>query len=165
MRAVIQRVTTASVEVVDSTSDNDIRGQANSPQDGRVVSRIGRGLLVYLSVGRGDGDKDAEFMAEKLTGLRIFADEAGKMNRSIRDVGGEILLVSNFTLHGDCRKGRRPGFDAAAEPMTARRLYEKAAQLIADKGVKVTNGVFGAYMQVSSVNDGPVTFLLDSSRL
>jgi D-tyrosyl-tRNA(Tyr) deacylase len=120
---------------------------------------------VYLSVGRQDEDKDAEFTADKLTALRIFADEAGKMNRSVQDVGGQILLVSNFTLHGDCRKGRRPGFDAAAEPMTARRLYEKTAQLIADKGVKVSKGVFGAYMQVTSVNDGPVTFLLDSSRL
>lgn len=148
MRAVIQRVTRASVEV-----------------EGRVVGQIGMGLLVYLSVGRADGDKDAEFMAEKLKGLRIFADEAGKMNRSIRDVGGEILLVSNFTLHGDCRKGRRPGFDAAAEPATAQRLYEKTAQLIAEAGIKVAKGVFGAYMQVTSVNDGPVTFLLDSSRL
>lgn len=120
---------------------------------------------MYLSIGRDDSDKDAEFMAEKLTGLRIFADEAGKMNLSIRDIGGEILLISNFTLHGDCRKGRRPGFDAAAEPAMAQRLYEKTAQLIAETGVKVAKGVFGAYMQVKSINDGPVTFLLDSSRL
>jgi len=120
---------------------------------------------VYLSIGKEDSDKDAEFMAEKLAGLRIFADEAGKMNRSIMEVGGEILLVSNFTLHGDCRKGRRPGFDGAGEPETANRLYEETARLIAEKGVKVTKGVFGAYMQVTSVNDGPVTFLLDSSRL
>jgi D-tyrosyl-tRNA(Tyr) deacylase len=148
MRAVIQRVTRASVEV-----------------EGRVVGQIDMGLLVYLSVGRADGDKDAEFMVEKLKGLRIFADEAGKMNRSIRDVGGEILLISNFTLHGDCRKGRRPGFDAAAEPAAAQRLYEKTAQLIAEAGIKVAKGVFGAYMQVMSVNDGPVTFLFDSSRL
>jgi D-tyrosyl-tRNA(Tyr) deacylase len=142
-------------------------------------------LLVYLSIGRADSDKDAEYMAEKLTGLRIFADEAGKMNLSIRDVGGpaspdsqassplgeaegrggEILLVSNFTLHGDCRKGRRPGFAAAAEPAMAQRLYERVAQLIADRGVRVAKGVFGAYMQVKSINDGPVTFLLDSCRL
>jgi D-tyrosyl-tRNA(Tyr) deacylase len=169
MRAVIQRVTTASVWA-----------------DGRVISQIDRGLLVYLSVGRQDEDKGAEFIAEKLTGLRIFADEAGKtrlgegaamateaivtpsrsrMNRSVQDVGGQILLVSNFTLYGDCRKGRRPGFDAASGPTAAQRLYEKTAQLIADKGVKVSKGVFGAYMQVTSVNDGPVTFLLDSSRL
>jgi D-tyrosyl-tRNA(Tyr) deacylase len=148
MRAVIQRVKSAGVEV-----------------EGRIVGQIGRGLLVYLSVGREDGDKDADFMAEKLTGLRIFADEAGKMNLGVKDVGGEILLVSNFTLHGDCRKGRRPGFDAACEPVMAQRLYEKTAQLIAETGVKVAKGVFGAYMQVKSVNDGPVTFLLDSCRL
>jgi D-tyrosyl-tRNA(Tyr) deacylase len=133
--------------------------------DGQTVGQIGKGLLVYLSIGKEDSDKDAEFMAEKLAGLRIFADEAGKMNRSIVEVGGEILLVSNFTLHGDCRKGRRPGFDGAGEPETANRLYEETARLIAEKGVKVTKGVFGAYMQVTSVNDGPVTFLLDSSRL
>lgn len=148
MRAVIQRVMTASVEV-----------------EGRIVGQIGRGLLIYLSVSKEDGDKDAEFMAEKLTELRIFADEAGKMNRGIREIGGEILLVSNFTLHGDCRKGRRPGFDAAAEPAVAELLYEKTAQLIAEAGIKVARGVFGAYMQVKSINDGPVTFLLDSSRL
>jgi D-tyrosyl-tRNA(Tyr) deacylase len=148
MRAVIQRVTKASVEI-----------------DGRIVGQIGKGLLVYLSVGREDGDKDAEFMAGKLAEMRIFADEAGKMNRGIREIGGEILLVSNFTLHGDCRKGRRPGFDAAAEPVAAQRLYEKTAQLIAEAGIKVAKGVFGAYMQVKSINDGPVTFLLDSYRL
>ena len=148
MRAVIQRVSEAAVQV-----------------DGQMVGQIGKGLLVYLSVGKADSDKDAEFMAEKLAGLRIFADDAGKMNRSIVEISGEILLVSNFTLHGDCRKGRRPGFDAACEPELAKRLYEKTVQLIAEKGVKVTKGVFGAYMQVASVNDGPVTYLLDSSRL
>jgi len=180
MRAVIQRVSSASVEVVDSTlRQSSLRlrsGQAvqtNSPQDGRVVGRIGRGLLVYLSVGRGDSDADAEFMAEKLAELWIFEDgqgpstslRTGKMNRSIKDSGGEILLVSNFTLHGDCRKGRRPGFAAAAEPMAAQRLYEMTANLIAKRGLNVAKGVFGAHMQVASVNDGPVTFLLDSSRL
>jgi D-tyrosyl-tRNA(Tyr) deacylase len=145
MRAVIQRVTSATVEV-----------------EKRIVGQIGKGLLVYLGVGKEDTDKDTEFLAEKLTGLRIFSDMAGKMNLSILDVGGEVLIVSNFTLYGDCRKGRRPGFDAAAEPVIAQRLYEKTAQLLADKGIKVARGVFGAYMQVSSVNDGPVTFLLDS---
>ena len=148
MRAVIQRVLGAEVTV-----------------GGDSVGRIERGLLVFLSVGKGDGEKDAEFMAEKLANLRIFADEAGKMNRSVLDVGGAILLVSNFTLHGDCRKGRRPGFDAAAEPELANQLYEKVGELIANHGVPVEKGVFGEYMQVSSVNDGPVTFLLDSSRL
>jgi len=148
MRAVIQRVLEAEVKVKEQS-----------------VGRIDKGLLVYLSFGRDDTLKDAEFMAEKLANLRIFADEAGKMNRSVLDVGGAILLVSNFTLHGDCRKGRRPGFDAAAEPELAEQLYEKVVALITAQGVPVEKGVFGEYMQVSSVNDGPVTFLLDSSRL
>ncbi|HUU19569.1 MAG TPA: D-aminoacyl-tRNA deacylase [Sedimentisphaerales bacterium] len=148
MRAVIQRVLEAEVQV-------------NSHQ----IGKIGKGLLVYLSVGKEDIIKDAEFMADKLVNLRIFADEAGKMNRSVLDVGGAILLVSNFTLHGDCRKGRRPGFDAAAEPESAQLLYEKLIELIAEQGVSVEKGTFGEYMHVSSINDGPVTFLLDSTRL
>ncbi len=145
MRVVIQRVSQAEVRV-----DNELVGQ------------IGKGLLVYLSVGKTDTIKDAEFMAEKLVNLRIFADETGKMNRNICDVGGSILLVSNFTLHGDCRKGRRPSFDAAAEPAPAEQLYEKVAELIAQRGVAVEKGVFGGHMHVSSINDGPVTFLLES---
>jgi len=148
MRTVIQRILQAEVEI-----------------NGQTVGQIDKGLLVYLSVGKGDSLKDAEFMAEKLVNLRIFADEAGKMNRSVLDVGGAILLVSNFTLHGDCRKGRRPGFDAAAEPELAQQLYEKVIELIAEQGVAVEKGAFGEYMHVSSTNDGPVTFLLDSSRL
>lgn len=139
--------------------------QAEVRVDGQQAGKIDKGLLVYLSVGKGDSEKDAEFMADKLVMLRIFADEAGKMNRSVLDVGGSILLVSNFTLHGDCRKGRRPGFDAAAEPQLAQLLYEKTLELIAEKGVAVEKGAFGGYMHVSSINDGPVTFLLDSSRL
>jgi len=122
-------------------------------------------LLVYLSIGKGDGEKDALFMAEKISGLRIFSDEAGKMNINVTDSKGGVLLISNFTLHGDCRKGRRPGFDAAAEPKIAQELYEKTANLIADKGITVAKGVFGANMQVRSVNDGPITFILDSSGL
>jgi len=148
MRAVIQRVLEATVKVHD-----------------KLVGQIGKGLLVYLGVGKEDGLKDAEFIADKLVNLRIFADEAGKMNRSVLDVGGQILLVSNFTLYGDCRKGRRPGFDAAAEPVLAQQLYEKVIELVGKSGVTVEKGVFGAYMHVSSINDGPVTFLLDSSRL
>ncbi len=148
MRAVVQRVLQAQVKVSEQS-----------------VGRIGKGLLVYLGVGKEDTLKDAEFIADKLVNLRIFADEAGKMNRSILDINGQILLVSNFTLHGDCRKGRRPGFDAAAEPAMAEQLYEKVIELVGKSGVTVEKGIFGAYMQVSSINDGPVTFLLDSSRL
>ncbi|MFH1884084.1 MAG: D-aminoacyl-tRNA deacylase [Planctomycetota bacterium] len=148
MRMVCQRVLQAEVKV-----------------EGQQVGKIDRGLLVYLSVGKEDTIKDAQFMADKLVNLRIFADEAGKMNRSVLDVGGQILLVSNFTLHGDCRKGRRPGFDAAAEPALAQQLYEKVIELIAEQGLTVEKGAFGEYMHVSSINDGPVTFLLDSTRL
>ena len=145
MRAVVQRVLQGRVEV-----------------NGQQVSHIDKGLLVYLSVGKTDTVRDARFMAEKLVNLRIFADEAGKMNRGLLDVGGSILLVSNFTLHGDCRKGRRPSFDAAAEPELAQQLYEKLIELIAEQGVAVEKGAFGEHMRVSSINDGPVTFLLDS---
>lgn len=148
MRAVIQRVLQAQVKA-----------------KGQLVGQINKGLLVYLSVARTDTPKDAQFIADKLVNLRIFADEAGKMNRSLLDVGGAILLVSNFTLHGDCGKGRRPSFDTAAEPALAQQLYEKVIDLIAGQGVTVEKGAFGKYMQVSSINDGPVTFLLDSSRL
>jgi D-tyrosyl-tRNA(Tyr) deacylase len=148
MRIVCQRVLEAEVKV-----------------DEQIVGKIERGLLVYLGVGKGDTANDAKFIADKLVNLRIFADEAGKMNRSVLDIGGGILLVSNFTLHGDCRKGRRPGFDAAAEPLLAKGLYEKVAELIAAQGVAVEKGAFGENMQVTSLNDGPVTFLLDSAKL
>jgi D-tyrosyl-tRNA(Tyr) deacylase len=148
MRMVCQRVSEAQVKV-----------------NGRQTGKIDKGLLVYLGVGKGDTANDAQFMADKLVNLRIFADEAGKMNRSVQDVGGAILLISNFTLHGDCRKGRRPGFDAAAEPALAEQLYEKVAELITAQGVGVEKGVFGEYMYVASINDGPVTFLLDSAKL
>ncbi|KPK43867.1 MAG: D-tyrosyl-tRNA(Tyr) deacylase [Phycisphaerae bacterium SG8_4] len=146
MRIVCQRVLEAEVKVNE-----------------QPVGKIGKGLLAYLGVGKGDTSNDAQFIADKLVNLRIFADEAGKMNRSVLDIGGDILLI-NFTLHGDCRKGRRPGFDAAAEPSLAEELYEKTAALVAAQGVGVEKGVFGQYMQVSSVNDGPVTFLLDSAK-
>ena len=148
MRMVCQRVFEAKVTV-----------------DDQPVGTIGRGLLVYLGVGKGDTVNDAQFMADKIANLRIFSDDAGKMNLSVQDVAGAILLISNFTLHGDCRKGRRPGFDAAAEPVLAEQLYEKVAELIAAGGVPVEKGVFGGYMQVNSINDGPVTFLLDSAKL
>jgi D-tyrosyl-tRNA(Tyr) deacylase len=148
MRAVIQRVLQAKVTV-----------------EGRQVGKIEKGLLVYLGVGKEDTVKDAQFMADKLINMRIFADEAGKMNRSVQDVGGAIFLVSNFTLQGDCRKGRRPGFDAAADPKPAKQLYERVIELITEQGTAVEKGAFGEYMHISSINDGPVTFLIDSSRL
>ena len=148
MKAVIQRVSEAKVEVA-----------------GMTIGRNGRGLLVYLGVAKEDSETDAQFMADKLVNLRIFSDEAGKMNLSVIDIGGAVLLVSNFTLQGDCRKGRRPGFDAAAGPEPAEALYEKVGALIAQSDIPVEKGSFGAHMQVTSVNDGPVTFLLDSTKL
>ena len=148
MRVVVQRVSQAQVSVA-----------------GEVTGSIGKGLLVYLGAGADDTEKDAVYIAEKLVNLRIFADEADKMNLSVFDVAGAVLLVSNFTLFGDCRKGRRPGFDAAAEPGMADQLYETVCRLISDKGLRVQKGVFGAYMQVSSINDGPATFILDSTKL
>lgn len=148
MRFVCQRVLEAHVKVRDDT-----------------VARIGRGLLVYLSIGRNDNETDAQFMADKLINLRIFADNEDKMNLSVQDINGSILLVSNFTLHGDCRKGRRPGFDGAADPQQAQRLYEKVAEMIRASDVPVEKGVFGEHMLVSSINDGPVNFILESTRI
>jgi D-aminoacyl-tRNA deacylase len=147
MRAVVQRVTRASVQV-----------------DGEVVGRIGLGWLVLLGVARGDTDADADRLAEKVVGLRAFADEQGKMNRSVAEVSGAVLVVSQFTLLGDCRKGRRPSFDEAAEPAEAERLYLRFAAAVGAAGVPVATGVFRAMMQVELVNDGPVTFLLDSRK-
>lgn len=148
MRAVVQRVKEAEIEV-----------------NGQIVGSTGKGCLVYLGVGKEDSEKDVEFIADKLVNLRIFADENEKMNLSVLDVGAAILLVSQFTLYGDCRKGRRPGFDSAGEPETAERLYEKTIEAVRQKGVPVETGVFAAHMDVASVNDGPVTFLLDSKKM
>ena len=148
MRIVCQRVKEAKVEV------NSI-----------VTGSINEGLLVYLGVGEGDTIKDAQFISDKIANLRIFSDEQGKMNLSVKDIGGSILLVSNFTLYGDCRKGRRPGFDAAADPKIANELYEIVAQLIKESDVPVEKGVFKEHMQVSSINDGPINFILDSTKL
>ncbi|MCF7957735.1 MAG: D-tyrosyl-tRNA(Tyr) deacylase [Phycisphaerae bacterium] len=147
MRVVIQRVLEARVEV-----------------EGHITGQIGNGLLVYLGVGHDDTQTDAKFIADKLVGLRIFADPDGKMNLSVADMGGSILLVSQFTLYGDCRKGRRPGFDAAGDPGRADALYRQVVSLIEAQSIKVQTGQFGAHMHVTSTNDGPVTFILDSQR-
>lgn len=148
MRVVIQRVTEAKVEV-----------------EGDIFGQIGMGLLVFLSVGKADTEQDLAFIVDKLVNLRCFADQNDKMNLSVQDVAGAILLISQFTLHGDCRKGRRPGFEQAGEPEKAKTFYDQAVERIRQQGVPCETGVFAAHMHVSSVNDGPVTFLLDSSKL
>ena len=145
MRAVVQRVSKACVRV-----------------DSEVVGEIRGGLLVFLGVGREDTEKDVDFLADKTTNLRIFPDEAQKMNLSLLDAGGAMLVVSQFTLHGDCRKGRRPAFIAAAPPEQAEPLYERFIAQVEKQGVPVAAGRFGAMMEVELVNDGPVTLLLDS---
>jgi|SRR5215510_7026043 len=147
MRAVVQRVSKAKVTV-----DREITGQ------------IGIGLLVLLGVGDSDQEADAEYCAEKICGLRIFEDEDGKMNRSIVEVGGKILAVSQFTLYGDVRRGKRPSFDAAAPPEQARRLYEYFLERIRSAGVQCETGRFQEMMQVELVNRGPVTILIDSKK-
>ncbi len=147
MRAVIQRVKSASVRVGD-----------------RVTGEIKQGLLVLLGVGKGDGEKDLAFMASKLPDLRIFEDPSGKFNLSLRDIHGEMLVVSQFTLYGDCRKGRRPSFIEAAEPSTAKELYEKLVLRLREQDISVETGEFQAKMEVHLINDGPVTILLDSKQ-
>ncbi len=133
--------------------------------DRRVAGSIGNGLLVLLGVGKTDTRRDADYLADKVTGLRIFADEVGKMNLSIKDVGGAILVVSQFTLYGDCRKGRRPSFDMAAGPEQARALYDYFVGAIRKRGVTAETGVFQAIMAVYLVNQGPVTILCDSDQM
>lgn len=147
MRAVIQRVSRASVTV-----------------GGEIAGQIGRGCMVLLGVGLGDTEADAAYLAEKVCGLRIFEDEQGKMNRSVQDVGGSVLAVSQFTLYGDARKGKRPSFDAAARPERARELYELFVERVRAAGLHCETGRFQEMMQVELVNDGPVTILLDSGR-
>lgn len=153
MRAVVQRVKKASVKI-QNTSDGDY-----------INGEIDKGLLVFLGITHEDNDKDLDYIADKISGLRIFEDEQGKMNLSINDIKGEILLISQFTLYGDCRKGRRPGFTDAARPEIAIPLYEKMIETLKLKGIKVEVGIFGADMLVDIQNDGPVTILLDSSKL
>ena len=148
MRAVLTCVKSASVTV-----------------DGREIANIGKGFLILLGVTHEDTEAQAVKLADKLMGLRVFEDENGKMNRSLEDVGGEVLVVSQFTLYGNCRKGRRPEFLAAARPEVAVPLYEKFVALCRDKGFRVQTGQFGAYMDVASVNDGPMTLIVDTDLL
>ncbi len=147
MRAVLQRVSRASVRVED-----------------HVVAEIGRGLVVLVGVEKGDTGEDAAYMAAKVSFLRIFDDEAGRMNLSVKDTGGEVLCVSQFTLLADARRGRRPSFDGAEEPGRARALYGDVVEGIRKEGVAVKEGVFGGHMKIDLVNDGPVTILLDSKK-
>ncbi|HEY6445762.1 MAG TPA: D-aminoacyl-tRNA deacylase [Acidobacteriaceae bacterium] len=147
MRAVVQRVSKASVTVGE-----------------RVVGAIGPGLLVLLGVAKSDGEADAGYLAEKIAGLRIFEDAEGKMNRSVTEVGGAVLAVSQFTLYGDVRRGKRPSFDAAARPESARALYEFFVAQIRQRNLRCETGEFQATMSVALVNEGPVTILLDSAR-
>ena len=145
MKAVIQRVTRASVHV-----------------EGKTVGQIEYGLLALLGVAKGDGELDGRYLVEKIRTLRIFSDEQGKMNRSLADIGGSVLLVSQFTLLGRTSNGRRPSFDEAAPQDEAKRLYEEVVTGLRDHGTHVETGVFAAHMQVELLNDGPVTFVLDS---
>lgn len=147
MRIVIQRVLSASVEV-----------------DGRTVGKIGEGLLILLGVADGDTAEDMKYLADKAADLRIFRDENDKMNLSVRDIDGEVLVVSQFTLCGDCRKGRRPSFDAAARPEFAEKMYESFLAYMGGLVRKVEHGIFGADMKVELVNNGPVTFVIDSNK-
>ena len=147
MRAVVQRVSRASVIV-----------------DGEVVGAIGTGFVVLLGVTHDDTDADAAYLAEKVVGLRVFEDDAGKMNLALADVQGQCLVVSQFTLYGDCRKGRRPSFVAAAGPEHAETLYERFVELLRQQNIGVATGRFRAHMDVELVNEGPVTLLLDSRK-
>lgn len=148
MRALLQRVSRSSVTV-----------------DGQVVGAIGHGFLVLLGIGQDDGEAQVQTLAEKIVHLRVFGDDEGKMNRSLLDIGGEALVVSQFTLYADVRKGRRPSFTSAAPPSLAEPLVERFKEALAGYGLKVEGGIFGAHMDVELINDGPVTIWLDSEQL
>ena len=147
MWVVLQRVSSASVAI-----------------DGAATGEIGPGLVLLLGIAKEDTRRDVEYVVDKCAGLRIFGDENGKMNRSLMDVGGEVLMISQFTLFGDTRKGRRPSFEGAAPPDLAEPLYELAVERLREKGIRVATGRFGAFMEVSLVNDGPVTLTVESRR-
>ncbi|NLJ48155.1 MAG: D-tyrosyl-tRNA(Tyr) deacylase [Candidatus Atribacteria bacterium] len=147
MRALIQRVKNARVII-----------------DGKIVGEIGKGLVVFLGIGKIDSLTDVDFMTRKIPQLRIFDDSQGKMNISLNEIRGEILLISQFTLYGNCRRGLRPSYDEAATPPEAQKLYNQVAQKLRDQNLRVAEGVFGAIMQVELCNDGPVTILLDSKE-
>ena len=147
MRVVLQRVSSASVRV-----------------DGNVIGDIGPGLVLLIGIHRNDTDEDMHYVMDKCVHLRIFSDETGKMNQSVLDMGGELLVVSQFTLYGDTRKGRRPGFDQAGRPDMAEPLYERAVARLRDHGLQVATGRFGADMQVDLINDGPVTLIIEHPR-
>jgi len=148
MRAVIQRVSSAQVSV-----------------DGEVVGRVGRGFLVLLGIAPDDGEAEAQYLARKVAGLRVFEDDGGKMNLALGDVGGAVLAVSQFTLYGDVRKGRRPSFVDAARPEHAEPLFQRFCRLLAAEGLAVQQGVFQAHMEIALVNDGPVTIWMDTAEL
>lgn len=151
MRVVVQRVRSASVEIIEE--DRSF-----------INGKIDQGLMVLLGITEDDTEKDVEYLCDKVTGLRIFEDDQGKMNCSLEDVGGSVLLVSQFTLYGDCRKGKRPSFVKAARPEIAIPLYEAMIRCIREKGYTVETGVFGAHMTVNIQNDGPVTLIIDSKQ-
>lgn len=148
MRAVVQRVNYANVKV-----------------DEKIVGEIDKGLLVFLGIGENDDNTDLKYMVDKVLGLRIFEDDLGKMNLSLRDINGEILVVSQFTLYGDVRRGKRPSFSSSADPELAEDIYEEFIRLCKKEGIKTETGIFGAHMNVKIENDGPVTILIDSNKI
>ena len=148
MRTVVQRVNNAKIKV-----------------DNKIIAGIGKGLLIFLAVGKDDKDEDLQYIEEKIVNLRIFEDSMGKMNLSVLDIKGEILMVSQFTLYGDCRRGRRPSFTEAAPPEMANEYYERIIMDLKSRGIAVSTGQFQAHMEVELTNDGPVTLILDSNKI